>query len=153
MLVLTRKPREEIRIGNGVTITILRVKGQQVRVGIEAPNDVRIVRGELDDQPETDSVDATESANSANASVAETEKNRIVKRTVDLTPPSAEPAAPLASTDFSGTARLGETTDSAVSSCRVPKPRGGKSVLKILAERQRAKLSVQRSQLGIQSPQ
>lgn len=47
MLVLTRKPREEIRIGNGITITILRVKGQSVRIGIDAPNDIRIVRGEL----------------------------------------------------------------------------------------------------------
>lgn len=47
MLVLTRKPRQEIQIGNGVTITVLRVKGQSVRIGIEAPNDIRIVRGEL----------------------------------------------------------------------------------------------------------
>lgn len=51
MLVLTRKPREEIRIGNGITITVLRVKGQSVRIGIDAPNDIRIVRGELN--PET----------------------------------------------------------------------------------------------------
>ena len=48
MLVLTRKPREEIRIGNGVTITILRVKGQAGRVGIDAPKEVRIIRGELE---------------------------------------------------------------------------------------------------------
>lgn len=47
MLVLTRKTTETIRIGNDVTITILRVKGQTVRVGIEAPRDVRVVRGEL----------------------------------------------------------------------------------------------------------
>lgn len=47
MLVLTRKTTETIRIGNEITITILRVKGQTVRVGIEAPRDVRVVRGEL----------------------------------------------------------------------------------------------------------
>ncbi len=47
MLVLTRKPTEEIHIGDGVTITILRVRGQCVRVGIKAPDDVRIVRSEL----------------------------------------------------------------------------------------------------------
>lgn len=47
MLVLTRKTTETIKIGNGITITILRVKGQTVRVGIEAPRDVRVIRGEL----------------------------------------------------------------------------------------------------------
>lgn len=58
MLVLTRKPKEEIRIGNGVTITILRVKGQSVRIGIDAPKNVQIVRGEL--KPETEESVETE---------------------------------------------------------------------------------------------
>jgi len=47
MLVLTRRPQEQIRIGDDITITILRVKGNTVRVGVEAPRDVRVVRGEL----------------------------------------------------------------------------------------------------------
>ncbi|MCO6455770.1 MAG: carbon storage regulator [Pirellulaceae bacterium] len=47
MLVLTRKMNERIQIGNHVTVTILRIKGNTVRVGIEAPRDVRVVRGEL----------------------------------------------------------------------------------------------------------
>ena len=47
MLVLTRKLQEKICIGNDITVTILRVKGQQVRIGIEAPRNVRVVRGEL----------------------------------------------------------------------------------------------------------
>lgn len=47
MLVLTRKLKEQIRIGDNVTITVLRVKGQAVRIGIEAPRAVRVVRGEL----------------------------------------------------------------------------------------------------------
>lgn len=55
MLVLTRKQKEEIHIGNNVTITILRIKGQSVRIGITAPRDVRVIRGELQaDAPETD---------------------------------------------------------------------------------------------------
>ncbi len=49
MLVLTRKSRDTIRIGNSVTVTILRVKGNTVRVGIEAPRSVRVLRGELPD--------------------------------------------------------------------------------------------------------
>jgi carbon storage regulator CsrA len=47
MLVLTRKHQEKIRIGNNITITILKTKGKAVRVGIEAPSDVPVVRGEL----------------------------------------------------------------------------------------------------------
>ena len=47
MLVLTRKANEEILIGDNIKITLVRIKGGSVRVGIEAPRDVRIVRGEL----------------------------------------------------------------------------------------------------------
>jgi len=47
MLVLTRKVHQQIRIGDQITITIVRVKGQSVRVGIEAPRAVRVLRGEL----------------------------------------------------------------------------------------------------------
>lgn len=47
MLVLTRKTQERIQIGSSITITIVRIKGHSVRVGIDAPDNVRIVRGEL----------------------------------------------------------------------------------------------------------
>lgn len=47
MLVLTRKHQEKIRIGNDITITILRTKGKAVRLGIEAPAEVPVIRGEL----------------------------------------------------------------------------------------------------------
>ncbi len=47
MLVLTRKPHEQIRVGDDVLITILRVKGQSVRIGIEAPPNVSLLRAEL----------------------------------------------------------------------------------------------------------
>ena len=47
MLVLTRKSQEKIQIGDNITITILRVKGQTVRVGIEAPRSTKVIRGEL----------------------------------------------------------------------------------------------------------
>ena len=46
MLVLTRKQGEQIRIGDNVVLTVVRVKGQAIRLGIEAPQDVRVVRGE-----------------------------------------------------------------------------------------------------------
>jgi carbon storage regulator CsrA len=47
MLVLTRKLGEKVVIGNGITITVVEVQGNRVRVGIEAPDDVRILRAEL----------------------------------------------------------------------------------------------------------
>ena len=47
MLVLTRKPKQQIQVGPHITITILRVKGQAVRVGIEAPRNVSVLRTEL----------------------------------------------------------------------------------------------------------
>lgn len=47
MLVLTRKLDESIRIGDDIKITILRIKGNTIRLGIEAPRDVRVVRSEL----------------------------------------------------------------------------------------------------------
>ena len=47
MLVLTRKLREQIRIGDNITISVVRIRGNTVRVGIEAPRQVRVVRGEL----------------------------------------------------------------------------------------------------------
>lgn len=52
MLVLTRKTQEKIQIGDNIVLTILRVKGQAVRVGIEAPRDVRVLRSELPQSPE-----------------------------------------------------------------------------------------------------
>ena len=48
MLVLTRKLQEEILIGDNIKVTLMRVRGNTVRIGIEAPRDVRIVRGELE---------------------------------------------------------------------------------------------------------
>jgi len=47
MLVLTRKPEQKIKIGSNIVITVLRVQGDQVSIGIEAPSDQEIVRLEL----------------------------------------------------------------------------------------------------------
>jgi carbon storage regulator len=47
MLILTRRVGESVMIGNDVTVTILGVKGNQVRVGINAPKDVAVHREEI----------------------------------------------------------------------------------------------------------
>ena len=50
MLVLTRRENETLVIGDDIKLTILSVKGSQVRVGIDAPKDVSIQRSELLDE-------------------------------------------------------------------------------------------------------
>ncbi len=47
MLVLSRKPGEKICIGNGITVIVNRIAGGRVTLAIDAPEDVRILRGEL----------------------------------------------------------------------------------------------------------
>lgn len=47
MLVLSRKIGEKLVIGDNITVVVSRLAGNRVTLGIEAPSDVRIVRGEL----------------------------------------------------------------------------------------------------------
>lgn len=47
MLILTRRVDESLVIGDNVTVTILGVKGNQVRIGVDAPRDVSVHREEL----------------------------------------------------------------------------------------------------------
>ena len=48
MLVLSRKERERVRLGESIVLTIVRVSGDKVRLGIEAPDDMLVLRDELD---------------------------------------------------------------------------------------------------------
>jgi carbon storage regulator len=52
-LVLSRRPNEVIRIGNDITVTILGVKGSQVRVGISAPREIAVDREEIAERKRT----------------------------------------------------------------------------------------------------
>ena len=47
MLILTRRVGETVMIGNDVTVTVLGVKGNQVRVGVNAPKDIAVHREEI----------------------------------------------------------------------------------------------------------
>ena len=47
MLVLTRKSKQKIIVGKNIVVTILKVNGDQVSIGIEAPKDVQILREEV----------------------------------------------------------------------------------------------------------
>lgn len=60
MLILTRKVGETVTIGDGVLVTVLAVKGGQVRLGVDAPKDVAVHRGEVRDRIEQDAAEAND---------------------------------------------------------------------------------------------
>ena len=47
MLILTRKTNEKIKIGNESTLSIIEIKGEQVKIGVEAPKEVKVFRQEV----------------------------------------------------------------------------------------------------------
>lgn len=47
MLILSRKTNEKICIGENITLTIIEVKGDQAKIGVEAPKDVKVFRHEV----------------------------------------------------------------------------------------------------------
>jgi carbon storage regulator len=47
MLVLSRKPGEKVVIGKSITLTVVEVEGNRVRLGFDAPDEIRILRAEL----------------------------------------------------------------------------------------------------------
>lgn len=105
MLVLTRKLEQSIQIGDDITITILAVKGNTVRIGISAPEHVRVARSELNQRgseraPKTQG----ETSNVAEMEVIEIQSRPDARITFDrvsstadgpishrLTPPKSNP--------------------------------------------------------------
>jgi len=54
MLILTRRVGESLMIGDDITITVLGVKGNQVRIGVNAPRDVAVHREEIYERIQSD---------------------------------------------------------------------------------------------------
>jgi carbon storage regulator len=62
MLILTRRVGETVMIGNEVTVTVLGVKGNQVRIGVNAPKDVAVHREEIYERIKREEVQDSKSA-------------------------------------------------------------------------------------------
>jgi len=73
MLVLSRKPNERVHIGHEITITIIEARGGRIRIGIEAPDHLHILRGEFACWQEQPAADDTADEFSA---IGCTERNR-----------------------------------------------------------------------------
>lgn len=63
MLVLSRRKSEQIRIGSDILIKVIDVKAGQVRIGIDAPDNIPIIRTELEDAISQRQPQATEESN------------------------------------------------------------------------------------------
>jgi carbon storage regulator len=50
MLVLSRREQERIKLGDSIVVTVVKVSGDRVRLGIEAPANVLVLRGELEER-------------------------------------------------------------------------------------------------------
>lgn len=87
MLVLTRKAGESIVIGNEVVITVLEVRGGQIRIGVDAPRDLAVHRAEVYQQV---------MAENQAAVVPSERRDDVIKATskLRLQAPAASPAEP-----------------------------------------------------------
>lgn len=98
MLVLSRKEAQRIRVGDSIVVSIVKIAGDKVRVGIEAPSDVLVLRDELEawDDSARDSAresvarggvsnsGALDSASSSSAKASELTKEAVAVNAIEV---------------------------------------------------------------------
>jgi carbon storage regulator len=78
MLILTRKLNEEIKIGSGITVKIISLSDNTVKIGIDAPQNIQIVRTELYDKVKEVSATAAKSIKDKPAGLSKLKIKKIV---------------------------------------------------------------------------
>ena len=63
MLILSRKIDEKIKIGEDITLTIIEIRGDQVKIGVEAPKNVKVFRQEVFNATQSENKAASEIPN------------------------------------------------------------------------------------------
>jgi carbon storage regulator len=71
MLVLTRRPGESIVVGENIVVTVIEIKGGQVRIGIDAPREVDVYREEIYEQVKQENLSAIAHADQVRRAVQE----------------------------------------------------------------------------------
>ncbi|HZK20315.1 MAG TPA: carbon storage regulator CsrA [Treponemataceae bacterium] len=76
MLILSRKIDEKIRIGQEICLTVIEIRGDQVKIGIEAPRSIKVFRQEIFDAIQKENAEAASTSTNINAlsSLFEAEK-------------------------------------------------------------------------------
>lgn len=95
MLILTRRAGESIVIGNNVVVKIVEVRGDQIRLGIEAPRDVQVHREEVYREIEAHNTRAASSVNQARKLAARMPRPVRQESAQDAPPSADERASPL----------------------------------------------------------
>lgn len=80
MLVLTRKAEEAIVIGDNVTVTVLEIDGARVKIGIEAPRSIGVLRREIYEAIQRENLAAAQTPSPAQQSAALTMLRRALPR-------------------------------------------------------------------------
>lgn len=80
MLILSRKLEEEIKIGDSISIKILAIQDGQVKIGIVAPKETKVFRGEIYDQIQKENIEAAKVTKGNVAHAAELLKQKKNKK-------------------------------------------------------------------------
>ncbi|MEW6507378.1 MAG: carbon storage regulator CsrA [Bacteroidota bacterium] len=78
MLILSRKIEEEIRIGTDITIKIVSISDNQIKIGIDAPPKIQIYRGEVYDKVKQNTINASHSILSPNVDLSKYKIKKVL---------------------------------------------------------------------------